>query len=440
METFQLLKLKHVVGNQVDAQAAVPRVYAPPFKARPTTNRWHVTAPTLKGKKKSYVQTGKKGGAYATRRVPIVSFLKMSADQISQLKDMAKREVLRHRNAPKKRTKRLSTKAKGVLYKISSSKSIISSCGDFHAREMPNASSPLSIIQCFAVIVLSIMQKSHVLSVPSQSSLIPAVPKKYKIFNDSFSVLDMSMPSQGYSVLRSHGTSSPSHIDSGVWRMSPRVNRRAQAHPTLSDIIKFVSRIYVVGKMEKDVLIPALAYVEKFCIDGYKSGFMLKPQNWRTVVFTMLILSCKMWDDLSITNMDMTNLWKGITLERINQLERHGLEILKYSLNISPGTYSAYYFKMRELHCGSTLLELCDPNPYLYPLLRAKDEENQSTVGKLRPSSAPNQKKERVAKEDTKKATNNDGGKQTILPQQSRYKVLSVGQPKLNMTTVRRES
>ena len=50
-----------------------------------------------------------------------------------------------------------------------------------------------------------------------------------------------------------------------------------------------------------------------------------------------------MWDDLSITNMDMTNLWKGITLERINQLERHGLEILKYSLNISPGTYSAYY-------------------------------------------------------------------------------------------------
>ena len=47
------------------------------------------------------------------------------------------------------------------------------------------------------------------------------------------------------------------------------------------------------------MLIPALAYLEKFCIDGYKSGFRLMPQNWRTVVFTMLILSCKMWDDLN---------------------------------------------------------------------------------------------------------------------------------------------
>ena len=185
--------------------------------------------------------------------------------------------------------------------------------------------------------------------------------------------------------------------------MSPRMSRRALPHPTLPDIIKFISRIYVVGKMEKDVLIPALAYVEKFCIDGYKSGFRLMPQNWRTVVFTMLILSCKMWDDLSITNMDMTNLWEGITLERINQLERHALEILKYSLNISPGTYSAYYFKIRELHCGSTLLELCDPNPYLYPLLRANVEENKTPVGMARPSSAPSRNKREYPKMARKK-------------------------------------
>ena len=178
---------------------------------------------------------------------------------------------------------------------------------------------------------------------------------------------------------------------------------------------------------------------EKFCIDGYKSGFRLMPQNWRTVVFTMLILSCKMWDDLSITNLDMTNLWQGITLERINQLERHALEILKYSLNVSPHTYSAYYFKMRELHCGSTLSQLGDTNPYLYPLLRTNDEENKIVVGMTRPSSSPSRKKERVSKNATKKTTINNG-KQPILPTQSKYKVLSVGQPSSNTAEIQSES
>ena len=289
METFQLLKLKHVVGNQVDAQAAIPKGICTAVQSEANHKQVARHRANIKGKR-NHTCRRERRGTLMRHDVPIVSFLKMNADQISQLKDVIKREVLRHKNAPKKRTKRLSTKAKGVLYKISSSNSITASCGDFHAREMPNASSPLSIIQCFAAIVLSNMQKSHVLNATSQSSLVPAMPRKYKIFNDSFTVLDMSMPSQGYSVLRSHGTSSPSLIDSGVWQMSPRVNRRTQAHPTPPDIIKFVSRIYVVGKMEKDVLIPALAYIEKFCIDGYKSGFVLKPQNWRTVVFTMLIL------------------------------------------------------------------------------------------------------------------------------------------------------
>ena len=395
--------------------------------------------PPLKAGKKAYGKSNKKAKKHATRPTTIVSFLQMRADHINQLKDMIKREVLRRKKAPTKRNKRLSSKAQGVLYKISSSKSITANHGDFHARETPNASSPLSIIQCFAVIVLSIIKKSHVLNGTSQNSLIPAAPSKYKIFNDNFTALHLSMPSSGYSVLRSADKSTRSIIDSGAWRMSPRMSRRALPHPTLPDIIKFISRIYVVGKMEKDALIPALAYVEKFCIDGYKSGFRLMPQNWRTVVFTMLILSCKMWDDLSITNMDMTNLWEGITLERINQLERHALEILKYSLNISPGTYNAYYFKIRELHCGSTLSELCDPNPYLYPLLRANVEENKSPVGMARPSSAPSRNKKRISKNATKEATNIDG-KQSILPTQSKYKVLSVGQPTLNTATIHSES
>ena len=110
----------------------------------------------------------------------IVSFLQMRADHINQLKDMIKREVLRRKKAPTKRNKRLSSKAQGVLYKISSSKSITANHGDFHAREIPNASSPLSIIQCFAVIVLSIIKKSHVLNGTSQSSLIPAAPESIK--------------------------------------------------------------------------------------------------------------------------------------------------------------------------------------------------------------------------------------------------------------------
>ena len=35
---------------------------------------------------------------------------------------------------------------------------------------------------------------------------------------------------------------------------------------------------------------------------------------------------------------------------------------------------------MRELHCGSTLSQLGDTNPYLYPLLRTNDEEKLDDI------------------------------------------------------------
>jgi hypothetical protein len=152
-------------------------------------------------------------------------------------------------------------------------------------------------------------------------------------------------------------------------------------------------------------------------MEGYKSGFKITPSNWKTLIFTMLILSSKMWDDLSISNMDMTNLWSGMKLERINQLERHALEILKYSLNVTPSVYSAYYFKLREIHFASgTLISLYDPCPYLKPLVNADRNSssssssssgniNRNDTDKSRPKSSPIKKTKqgKLSDENSKK-------------------------------------
>ena len=88
----------------------------------------------------------------------------------------------------------------------------------------------------------------------------------------------------GYSVFNTKNNA----IDSSAWYLSPRKTfTKKERLPRINEIIKFISRIYVVGKMEKDSLIPSLIYLEKFCAEGYMSGnFKITTTNWKTLIFS----------------------------------------------------------------------------------------------------------------------------------------------------------
>lgn len=69
--------------------------------------------------------------------------------------------------------------------------------------------------------------------------------------------------------------------------------------PTKEVISNYCKNIIITSKMEKEVPIIALIYIERLLI---KSGFGLDVRNWRKITFTALILGSKIWDDESFEN------------------------------------------------------------------------------------------------------------------------------------------
>eukprot|EP00826_Nyctotherus_ovalis_P049413 TRINITY_DN5977_c0_g1_i1.p1 TRINITY_DN5977_c0_g1~~TRINITY_DN5977_c0_g1_i1.p1 ORF type:complete len:187 (+),score=50.96 TRINITY_DN5977_c0_g1_i1:476-1036(+) len=62
------------------------------------------------------------------------------------------------------------------------------------------------------------------------------------------------------------------------------------ATPTERDIYKFCKKVVVYSKMEKEIPIIALIYVEKLIL---KTGLLMNELNWRRFIFTALVIASK---------------------------------------------------------------------------------------------------------------------------------------------------
>merc|ERR1712129_597263 len=116
--------------------------------------------------------------------------------------------------------------------------------------------------------------------------------------------------------------------------------------PTHAEIVSFYRNIFFKSQMEVDCIIMSLIYIDRLIkqTDG-----RLRPctYNWRSLLFSTMILSSKVWDDLSMWNSDFSTVC-NFTLERTNELELATLRCLKYSVKVTAAEYTLYYFKLRE--------------------------------------------------------------------------------------------
>ncbi len=69
--------------------------------------------------------------------------------------------------------------------------------------------------------------------------------------------------------------------------------------PTVEVISNYCKNILLTSKMEKEVVIVSLVYVERLLV---KSGMALNIKNWRKITFAALVLGSKIWDDESFEN------------------------------------------------------------------------------------------------------------------------------------------
>jgi len=141
--------------------------------------------------------------------------------------------------------------------------------------------------------------------------------------------------------------------------------------PSREVIFEFVSEAFNKGQMETECIIMSFAYLERL-IKVTNGRLVLKGNNWRGIVLSTLILASKVWDDMSMWNIDFSKICPTFTLKRINQLEICLLEAMKYEARVSASEYARYYFQLRSMRSALGLSTTDDVAP---PLFRSSSEQ-----------------------------------------------------------------
>jgi hypothetical protein len=128
---------------------------------------------------------------------------------------------------------------------------------------------------------------------------------------------------------------------SSLSSLSPQV-------PSLDLVGKFFNNAYSKSQMESECIIMCLIYVERL-IKVTKGRFCIRYDNWRPTLFACMILASKVWDDLSMWNVDFSQISPAFDLQRINELELALLDALHYEVKVPAGEYAKYYFHIRSM-------------------------------------------------------------------------------------------
>ena len=141
-----------------------------------------------------------------------------------------------------------------------------------------------------------------------------------------------------------------------------RHRRKPVLIPSLNDVLAFYKEFYRRSQMEHDTIIMSLIYVERL-IKQTNGGVAPNPSNWRSVLFACMVLASKVWDDLSMWNIDFSNVSANtaglslFTLRRINRLELAILKCLNFDVKVPASEYAKYYFLIRTMLLRSGLLQ-----------------------------------------------------------------------------------
>ena len=122
--------------------------------------------------------------------------------------------------------------------------------------------------------------------------------------------------------------------------------RRFMPPPDPQTIFEFCANIMILTKMEKEVIILSLIYIERLI---FNTGFIINSRNWRRIIFISLIIASKIWDDDSLENIHYSQVFTHLKIGEINLIERTFLELINYKVFVKFSEYIKYYFAIKNL-------------------------------------------------------------------------------------------
>ncbi|KAH3756845.1 cyclin domain protein [Pelomyxa schiedti] len=114
--------------------------------------------------------------------------------------------------------------------------------------------------------------------------------------------------------------------------------------PTVETIHAFFMKIFLSEKLDPEIAIMCLAYVERV----HNNKALLLPSTWRRICLAALILASKVWDEQSVWNVDYVHIFDNATALDLNKLEHQFLELIEFTVGLSASLYAKYYFALRD--------------------------------------------------------------------------------------------
>ena len=81
--------------------------------------------------------------------------------------------------------------------------------------------------------------------------------------------------------------------------------------PSEEDVYYYAKYVVLSGKMEREIPLMALVYIERFV---KMTSILINHLNWRRIVMITLIIASKIWDDDSLENIHFPKVMHDITV------------------------------------------------------------------------------------------------------------------------------
>jgi|EP00945_MAST-04E_sp_MAST-4E-sp1_P002264 hypothetical protein len=124
--------------------------------------------------------------------------------------------------------------------------------------------------------------------------------------------------------------------------------------PSRKLLFEVINHIFVTGQLAIDCTIIALIYIDRllssetFCSEASAMvPVVLHKNNWRPILSVSFMVASKVWDDLSMINVDFST-FLPFSLKELNEWERRYLSAVKFNVRVGASVYAQYYFDIRE--------------------------------------------------------------------------------------------